>query len=379
MAVQSPEVLEIVDFAPEGFLVTSFYLDVDAAQLPSPDQLASSFDSLIHEAENRRKQIEHGLSHDSVESIRRDLAHIRTFFGEGFDRHDTKGMAMFSCSAQGFWRTYHLPTPVKSSVFFEPKPRVAPIAKFLSRTKPTAILVLDKRHARLITMARDEVREWTNIEDFVPQPSDPGGWSQMRYERRSDHWRKQHVDHAAELTLRLLRHYPFDWLILGNEVQTEADLEKDLHPYLRDRVIGHIRVRIDANLAEIVEKARELRDRVESTRIDRLMDQIKEFAGAGGRGTIGLASTVDALNQQRIHILLVQEGFQQPGAVCHSCGMIVAEPRARCPGCDGAAQQVDGVVDSVIQRALELGSTVEVATGQDQLVPIQSIGAVLYY
>jgi hypothetical protein len=40
---------------------------------------------------------------------------------------------------------------------------------------------------------------------------------------------------------------------------------------------------------------------------------------------------------------------------------------------------MDNVVDAVIQRAMELGSTVEVATEQDKLLPINCIGAILYY
>jgi peptide chain release factor subunit 1 len=379
MPVETPEVREVVAFAPEGFLVTSFYLNVDASEFPSPDQLASSFDSLIHEAEGRRKEIEGGLAHQAGESIRGDLARIRKFVADGIDREDTKGIALFSCSAQDFWETYHMPTPVRNAVYFEPRARVAPIAAFLSHTKPTAILVLDKQHARIITMTAREVREWTDLEDYVPQRSDQGGWSQMRYERHSDQWRKHHVDHAAGLLLRLLQRYPFDWLILGNEVQTQADLEHGLHPYLKDRVVGHIHVRLDAELSEIVRKARELEDRVESEHIDRLMSQIEEFAGAGGRGAIGLADTVDALNEQKIHILLVQDGFTHPGALCPSCGFIMSEPRSSCPACGGPARPVDDVVDTVIQRALELGSTVEVATEPDRLEPIRCIGAVLYY
>jgi hypothetical protein len=164
------------------------------------------------------------------------------------------------------WPSNHL-APLQNAVYFEPRARVAPIAAFLSRSKATAILVLDKQRDRLITMTAGEVREWSNLEDFVPQRSDQSGWSQMRYERHSDHWRKHHVDHAADLTLKLLQHHPFDWLILGDEVQTESELEQDLHPYLRDRVIGHIHIRVDAELSEIVRRARELQDRVEAGHI----------------------------------------------------------------------------------------------------------------
>lgn len=380
MATDTQEVRELVDFAaPEGFVVTSFYLDVDAEEFPSDDLVMTSFDSLIHTAESRRKEIEDSLSHDGEESIREDLQKIREYVHEKLDRQMTKSVAFFSCSAFDFWDVINLPTKIQNTVSFKDRPYVTPLATFLSHSKGTAILLTDRQQARIFTMKEGDVREWTSFEDWVPQRSEAGGWSQMRYQRRSDNWAKHHVDHAAELTLKLLQHYPFDWLILGCDVEAKADLEQGLHPYLKDRVIGWIEVRIDAPASEVIEKAREVREDAEARLIDDLLEKIQEYAGAGGRGTIGLADTVQALNEQKIHILLVQEGFSQPGTECRSCGMLFAEERADCPACGEPAEQVENVVDSAIQKALELGSAVEVATEFEKLEPIQCIGSIMYY
>jgi peptide subunit release factor 1 (eRF1) len=380
MAVQThEEVQDLLGFTEDGFLITSFYLNVDATEYPSDELLRTSFDSLMHTAEEQRKDTEAALSHDATESLRGDLARIREWFDEGIDRTDTKSVAIFSCSARGYWELIQMPTATASRVSFAPRAHVGPVATFLSHTKPTAILVTNKERARIFTMKGGEVREWSDFTDFVPQRSAQGGWHQMIYQRKSDNWRKHHVDHAAELVLKLLQHYPFDWLILGNEVQTQADLDSTLHPYLKDRVIGRINVRIDAEAAEIIEKAQEVREQAESQHIDSLIGQVQEFAGAGGRGSIGIRPTLDALNQQRIHILLVQEGYTHPGAECANCGMLTADAVDTCPACNEPARAVENVIESAIEKALELGSTVEVATEIDKLAPIESMGAVLYY
>jgi len=379
MVVKTEEVRDLADFRPEGYLVTSFFLNVDAAQFPSDDLLDTSFDSLIHDAESRRKDVEEGLSHEATESIRSDLAKIRELYESGIDRDDTKGVAIFSCAGMDFWQVIQMPTPVDNRVEFGPGPYLAPIAAFISHAKATAVLVTDKQHARIFTMKAGDVREWTDFEDYVPQRSEAGGWSQMRFQRRSDNWRKHHVDHAADLTLKLLQHYPFDWLIIGAEVQTAADLLESLHPYLKDRLIGQIDVRIDADAQEIVDKARELRERVESEHINTLMQQIQEYAGAGGRGTIGLDDTLRALNEQKVHILLLQSGYAAPGTECPNCGILLAGTNETCPACAAPARAVDNIVDAAIQKAIELGSTVEVATELEQLSPIENIGAILYY
>ena len=379
MAVDTHEVKELVDFAPEGFLVTSFFLNVDATEFPSPDLLRTSFDSLIHEAEDKRKEVEANLSHEAVESLRSDLEKIRSFMDEDLDRQDTKGVAIISCSGQDFWQVIQMPFPVQNRVEFRQHPVVSPIAIFLSNTKVTAILVTDRQHARIFTMKEGDVREWTDFEDYVPQKSAQGGWSQQRYQRRSDNWARHHVDKAAELALRLLQNYPFDWLVLGTEVQVEADIKSDMHPYLKDRVIGEIHVRVDADAAEIVEQARQVRDEAQGRLVDERIEQIQEYAGANGRGTIGLEATLQALNEQKVHILLVQEGYSAPGSVCPNCGLLLASRPDTCPACSEHPTPVDDIVDNAIQKAYEDGSEVEVATEQGKLEPIQNIGSIMYY
>lgn len=379
MAVEIEQVRELVDFAPEGFFVTSFYLNVNAAEFPSPDHILQSFDSLRSAADEQREELKDQLSHDAFESLREDLEKIKAFVTEDFERTDTNGLAIFSCSAQDFWHVVQTPTTLENRVFFGPHPHVAPLAAFLSHSKATAILLTDKQNARIITMKAGEVREWADINDFVPQRSAQGGWSQMRYQRRSDNWARHHVDHAAELVLKLKQAYSFDWLILGAEVQRQADLQSDLHPYLKDAVIGEIHVRIDAPTAEVVERAQEVREQAESQLIDNLISQIQEYAGAGGRGTIGLPDTLRALNEQKVHILLVQEGFASPGGECRNCGLLTVKDSGDCPACNEPVTPLEDVVDAAIQKAIELGSIVEVATELEKLSPIENIGSVLYY
>lgn len=379
MAVQTQEVADIAGFqAPEGFVVTSFYLDVNAAEFPSEDLLDTSFDSTIHSAESRRKEIEDSMSHDAKESIRTDLEKVREFF-KGLDRTDTNGVAIFSCAAEGLWQVFQMPTRVQSRVEFGPTPYVAPLASFLSHTKPTAILLTDKQNARILTMKHGEVREWTSFEDFVPQRSTQGGWSQMRYQRRSDNFKQHHIDHATELVMKVEQHYPFDWLVIGTEQDNENQVVESLHPYVKDRVVGFIHVRIDADQQAVVDEARAVREDAEAGLLDDLMTRVQEYAGAGGRGTIGLKETLQALNEQKVHILLVEEGTHAPGAICPNCGLLMLGEPAGCPACSSEPRQVDDVVDAAIQCAMELGVQVEVATEYEKLKPIENIGAILYY
>lgn len=379
MAVQTEEVRELVDFSSQDFLVTSFYLDVNADEFPAPESIMTSFDSLMHTADEKRGQIEPGLSHEAEGSLRSDLQKIQQFIEKDFKRDDTNGVAIFSCSSGGLWEVIQTPTRFQSQVHFGERPYVAPLATFLSHTKPTALLLTDKQHARIFMMSHGDVKEWTDFEDFVPHRTEQGGWSQGRYQRRSDHWKQHHIDHADELVLKLEQHHPFDWVIVGAESQDRNEVVDRLHPYVRDRVIGFITVRIDAPEQEIVDEARRVREDAEQSHIDDLIARVQEYAGAGGRGTVGLEDTLRALNEQKVHILLVQAGYSTPGSVCPECGLLLAGEPKTCPACDAEPRRVDNIVDSAIQRAFELGSQTEVATEYEKLEPIGCIGSIMYY
>lgn len=382
MAVKTDEVKSLVDFAPEALLVTSFYLNVDAREFPAPEHVVKSLDSLLHTAREQHEERKTEISHEASESIRADLDRIDRYVREDFERDNTNALAIFSCSAQDFWEVVRLPYPVDSRVVYGPRPYVTPLAVFYSHTKPTAILLADRKRARIITMQGSTLKEWTDLEDRMIERSKKGGWSQMRYQRHADEWAKHHVDHAAYLVLRLELYYPFDWLILGVEVEVEADLMKDLHPYVKDRVVGTIHVNIDAPVAEVVEKAKALREQVEDRLIDNLMHQIEEYTSSG-RGTTGLSDTLGALNEKRVHILLVQNGYGQPGYECPNCGLLIEDQPGVtlevCPACNSRVERTENIVDSAIQRAFELGANVEVATERDKLQPIAYIGSVTYY
>src|SRR5947209_5777571 len=109
MAVETQEVRELIDFAPEGFLVTSFYLNVDARGFPSPDHIATSLDSVIHGAQIERDEVARNLEHDASESLRTDLEKIEDYIKEEFERQDTNGVGIFSCAGKDFWEVVSLP------------------------------------------------------------------------------------------------------------------------------------------------------------------------------------------------------------------------------------------------------------------------------
>ena len=304
---------------------------------------------------------------------------MRDYVRNRYKRGHALGLALFSLSAAKFWHVEETPESVPVRVVFAPHPYMTPLVKAISRSKPLLLLLTDRQFARILLMDGLDVTEVEKSKDFVPHHSEQGGWSQARYQRHSDEWAKHHLSKVTQMVFELEQHEPFRWIVLGIEPEVEQDVERDLHPYIKDKVVAKIHVRLDATVDEIAERAAEARARAEDRLIDRLVDRIREGLGPGGHAAAGLADTVEALNEKRVHILVFQDGFSHPGAECPNCGMLVAEPVDVCPTCEHGTRRVDNVVDSGVQRAIEQRAQVEVAVDRGQLDPIHSIGAILYY
>jgi peptide chain release factor subunit 1 len=106
------------------------------------------------------------------------------------------------------------------------------------------------------------------------------------------------------------------------------------------------------------------------------LDRLAEGVGRGGRGAAGLAAVLQALNEQRVEILLVGEGFRSAGGRDADTGMLYA-------GDHGPEHQelerCENIVEPAIEKAIEQSAKVIKVRHHDDLGPLGGIGAVLRY
>ncbi|MGC8787212.1 MAG: hypothetical protein ACP5Q1_07280, partial [Anaerolineae bacterium] len=81
----------------------------------------------------------------------------------------------------------------------------------------------------------------------------------------------------------------------------------------------------------------------------------------------------------RVHILVVEKGFEADGYLCDGCQYISAEPIAKCPFCGGKLHKIHGAVNRVVQRVIEAGGKVETVSDNEALAKAGHIGAILRY
>jgi peptide subunit release factor 1 (eRF1) len=109
--------------------------------------------------------------------------------------------------------------------------------------------------------------------------------------------------------------------------------------------------KVRAKLKHLIDEAKRLpaTRRVEAERVAALLDA----ALGHGPGVLGLESTLEAIVEQRVQILVTEEDFRQPGFECPHCQYLVATSTAHCPLCDTALDPQLDIVERAVERAID--------------------------
>ena len=350
--------------------VTSVYLDVDGRRLLHQQHIEQELDSILKPARVRANGHSPGVS--------QDLDRIEAFVHGGFERSNTRGLAIFSCATPEFWRVVPLPTPVRSRVVVNNQAAIGELKAVVEQSSPLGVLLVDRQRARMFVFALGELVEQTEHFDELPRDVD----ARARAER-SDHANyaadrvDQHLHRAAQLAFDTLQQVGFDHFATNAPDEFTPKLRELFHPYLRDRFCGRIAVQPSATTEEIRRAAMDVAERVEHEREAAVVQQM--IAGVPTGGAVeGLIDTLSALNDHRVDTLVVSRGYEQVGWHCHDCDRVAAKGRA-CQLCGNEMAEVHDVVEEAIETCMARSGKVEMVDANPDLDVHGRIGALLRY
>jgi peptide subunit release factor 1 (eRF1) len=200
-------------------------------------------------------------------------------------------------------------------------------------------------------------------DDLVPSRHDKGGISQSHFQHHHDLHVLWHLKRVAERLAELFRQRPFDRLILAGPAEVTAELRPLLPDALARRVAAVVPLEPTANEREILDKTLAVEAEVEREAEERLVQELSEIAGAGGRATRGLDSTLEALWMGEVRTLVVAEGASAEGVECTNCGRLQPGNATTCPACGSATRPVHDVIHRAMARTIEQAGRVEVIHG----------------
>jgi hypothetical protein len=339
--------------APEGG-VLSAYLPVRPVQVAGQAHLVR-----FREACKEIRAGLEGAGRDEQNAFETAAGRIEQYLSEEFEpRHP--GLAIFAAGPPDYCHAVPLPTLPALEVVWDPLPALATLEMVLDDHERVAVVLCDQRRARLYTIYLGRIETSRDFESADPGKRNVAGIA-GNYAGSHRNQVLNHVRQTAHATVELLRQHPFDRLLLGGPDESRTLLQDALPRPLRTRLAGLISVSLSASDPEILEAALKAAEEIERTVEQELVDELIESATAQ-RTTLGLRPTLEALNEDRVHQLIIAEGFDAIGSECPACGWLVAglDP---CPHCGGQPVPVPDLRERLVDRALEQGGRIETVSG----------------
>ena len=366
----------LADVKPERGLVLSVFLNLDPTQFATPAARSTAVTSVLTEAAHRVDSAD-GLDHDEREALKADVNRVREALNASdIAQNGTRAVAVYACGPADLLEVVALRRPVDSAVVLERSPHVEPLIAHADSERWCVVLA-NRRNARLFIGDGAGLEETDRVEDDVHSQHDQGGWSQARYQRGVEKEKDDHLVHVADVAFDRFKHRGFDRLLIGAPEELVNDIKGKLHPYLRERIVGRVHLDVEnSSLDDVKAAAGTAIDDWSRKRERESLDRLAEGVGRGGRGAAGLASVLEALNDQRVEILLVGENLRSEGGRDPQTGMLYAGDHG--PD-DQPLERCENIVEPAIEKAIEQSAKVIKVRYHDDLGPLGGIGAVLRY
>lgn len=363
--------------SPNGCAI-SFYFQPQVPQDKSHRQEAIVVKDLVREALRRAER--QGNHH----ALRDDLKKILGI-AESLHGNHSRGKAIFACSEAGIWQELDLPPRLGCSLLtVNSRFHLKPLVAANSGIPRACVALVNRQRGRIFDLHDGEIQQLPDLEfgelPHVGKSDGFGGYDGGHRERHVENEVMHHFKRLAESLQLLLSRTGIEALLIGCHDDAWPDLEKHLHSYLRQRLLG--RFLVDP-VAASAEQVREHAGRILAE--DSLSQQeglIREVVGEtqrNARGALGLRHVLTALERQEVQTLLVSGDFAAEAVECMNCRHMDTRMVRNCALCGQETHELSDVSDALVDLALRNGAEIIFVDGENDLRKSGGIGALLRY
>jgi hypothetical protein len=372
------QIEDLGHFKTDDLWISSFYLDTDKSR-QTRKEIGLELKNLLNEGRTRLASLD--LAKAKKGSLARDLEKISQFAGQAILATNGAGLAVFSCAAANFWQDFTLPRAPRNQLIFERNPGVRPLTVILDEFHSICALILARQEARWFSIFMGDISLVDHLTSDVPSRVREGGWQgyeSKRIERHIDAHLHDHFKKAAQMTFELFKKNQFDWLFLGCKEEYRSEFEPLLHPYLQEKLKGHLKINSYENDDKILKQAMEIE------RTQRLADEaalsqsLVSEVEKGGRAVSGLREVLRKLNVHEVQTLVLNRNFSHEGRVCPKCHFLYVD-ELRCPNCEIKTDRVVDIVHEGVHTAMDNKGQVRYVTRPSKLERYGEIGAFLRF
>ena len=272
-------------------------------------------------------------------------------------RGNSRGRAVFACSAQNFWKEYELPPRLGGThIYIENRFQLKPLAALLGAQPALCVAMVDRQRARFFDLRLDDLHEQGAIVHMLSRSSSNygyNGYEAGHAERRVAEEALQHFKAVAERLRIDFEKGLWDRLVVGCHDVNWPEFEPLLHPYVKQRLIG----RFSADVASVTNE--EIRDHAgailnqwitdrASTKVGEALD----LAKSNGRGVAGLRRVLQSLETGEVQTIFLGENYSARAVECIHCGHLDAHLVPLCVACGNPTREIADVCDAIIPIAI---------------------------
>jgi peptide subunit release factor 1 (eRF1) len=362
--------------SPEGDAITFYYQPTTPSD-KSHRQEAIHIKDLVREASRRAERS------GKNGAVRADLERILNM-ADRLHGNSGKAKAVFACGAKGFWREEDMPARLSGSQLLMNKHfHVSPLANLHDSLEKVCIALVDRSKARFLEMQMDEITEQEGFVDELTRRGRSDGFAGFdggHAERRYDNEAMNHFKRVADRLLERHGNGGCDRLLVGTRDEIWPGIERQLHPYVKQKLVTHFNIDPAAASAEDVrQQANEILQRHRLEERQQLLTQVLNEARANNNGSLGLKRVLRSLEQGEIQTLLIGDGFNAEGVECTNCGHLDMRLVESCAVCGQKTREISDISDALTGRALQAGIEIVHVGQNSELQKAGNIGALLRF
>jgi peptide subunit release factor 1 (eRF1) len=332
-----------------------------------------------------------------VRTLARIQDHVSGLTGQAYEV-ERSGLALFACESLNLWRPLFFARPFQNQLDTDHVPHLLSLARLAEDVAPALVIVPSQDGADVYHVRLGELDVEASLRGFLPgghtedrhvtkpSPTRPGQYYE-REEKNARHTeafvQKQRRAVAAEVTT-LFDQRPGSKLVLVGTNGVVAAFERELPERVQAQVVARVPRPREWDSGDGIRRdgVKELAEAVlgaERREEEKVVGSLVGEALRGGLGVLGPEDVVLALNEGRVHTLVVEEDFRRAGFRCENCGALGsnAESAEVCPFCSGELRVVHHLGEALAARALASGARVEVVPHGNKLHSYRGVGAFL--
>jgi peptide subunit release factor 1 (eRF1) len=335
----------------------------------------------IREVESRLGDSE--LARGEQEDVSRDLQRIYRELERPDSLPGTQGVALFASTGHKLFERIPLPAVHRSRLVVDSTPLVRELLTVEDEVGRLLTVVLDRTSARIFEVTAFQATELLGVHAdasrggrFHSDRHGAPGMGEHTWHNRIRNEKNRHLTTVADALFQLDRKQRVDGIVLAGTGADATALTPYLHAYLRDRVVGTVKLNPkDTTEASVLGVTLGARAEAERTTELALVRQLEDAHGTGW-AVNGIKPSLKALAEGKLRTLLVNADHEAPGFRCASGRLTLTERECAA---EGKGVPVVDVIDEALEEALRQRVSVEVVRAPEAAARVDGLAGLLRF